>query len=223
MALRPEIASLFPSWVAGQELALPEQAEPLYPDEQTSLARAVDKRRHEFALGRTAARHALAQLGLPAGPLLPNSDRSVAWPAAVWGSISHADGLCAAVLARRERLRGIGIDVEVRRRVEPKLWRMIATDEEQARLAAIPDETERLERATLLFSAKEAFYKAQYCVTQSWVGFQDAQVHFERAGEFELELRNEVVGAHFPAGSRFAGRHALLRDHVVTGLVILPR
>ncbi|MFT3927533.1 MAG: 4'-phosphopantetheinyl transferase superfamily protein [Myxococcales bacterium] len=222
MALRPEIAGLFPPWVRGQELSQPAQAEPLYPEEEASLARAVEKRRHEFALGRTAARHALAQLGLPASPLLPNSDRSVAWPERVWGSITHTDGLCVAVAAARTEARGIGVDVELRRRVEPKLWRMIATDQEQARIAAAGDEPAQLEHATLLFSAKEAFYKAQYCVSRSWVGFHDAEVNFTGPSEFEVRLLNEVAD-HFASGTLFRGKYALLERHAVTALVIASR
>lgn len=218
-ALRREISELFPAWVAGAELTLPEEADPLFEEERSCLARAIEKRRNEFAMGRTAARRALAKLGFPPTPLLSNDDRSVAWPAYVWGSITHADGLCAAVVAKREDLRGIGIDVEVRKRVEPKLWRMIATEREQANLAQQVDEAARLERATLLFSAKEAFYKAQFCVTRSWVGFQDAEVDFEHPGEFRLRLVKDVAG-HFSKGTSFQGRFALLAGHVVTGLVI---
>jgi 4'-phosphopantetheinyl transferase EntD len=220
--LRSEIASLLPNGVLGHELSAPEEAEPLFEAEQNALARAVQKRRNEFAMGRTAARRAMAALGLPSVALPPNADRSVAWPEAVWGSISHADGLCIAVVGRRSSVRGIGIDVEVKDRVEPKLWRMIATEREQARLAEAPDERVQLERATLLFSAKEAFYKAQYCVTRSWVGFHDAETSFERPGEFRLTLLKDVA-SDLVAGTEFTGRYHWLERHVVTTLAILPR
>src|SRR5690349_10170864 len=110
VALRREIAALFPAGVHGEELTHAEAADPLFDEERTSLARAVEKRRNEFAMGRTAARRALVHMGLPAVALPPNEDRSVAWPETVWGSITHADGLCAAVLGRREEVAGIGID-----------------------------------------------------------------------------------------------------------------
>ncbi len=213
---------MFPSWVAGHELCDPDDAEPLFEQEQRCLARAVAKRRHEFAMGRTAARRAMEQLGEPRVALPPNDDRSVAWPERVWGSISHADGLCVAVVGLRSALAGIGIDVEVKDRVEPKLWRMIATQREQAQLAQGTDERARRERATLLFSAKEAFYKAQYCVSRSWVGFHDAETTFEAPGTFRLELLKDVPG-FFSAGARFEGRYVQLAEHVVTALVLPPR
>jgi len=78
------------------------------------------------------------------------------------------------------------------------------------------------ERATLLFSAKEAFYKAQYCVSQTFVGFHEAELRFDEHGQFEVTLQGDV-GTFFRAGSAFHGRYALLDAHVVTGLVIAPR
>ena len=222
VALRREIAALFPSSVAGHELSGANDAEPLFEDELRCMARAVGKRRDEFAMGRTAARRAMALLGEPRVALLPNADRSVAWPASVWGSISHADGLCVAVVGLRSTLAGIGVDVEVKDRVEPKLWRMIATEREQAYLAQGTDERVQRERATLLFSAKEAFYKAQYCVSRSWVGFHDAETTFEQPGTFQLELLKDVPG-YFSAGTRFEGRYVHLAQHVVTALVLAPR
>jgi len=43
----------------------------LYPEEEAVVARAVDRRRQEFATVRACARSALAQLGVPAGPIVP--------------------------------------------------------------------------------------------------------------------------------------------------------
>ena len=76
--MRPEVRALFPACVEGEELTSPSDAEPLHPDEEAHVARAVDKRRLEFALGRTCARRALARLGVSAPRLASNADRSVA-------------------------------------------------------------------------------------------------------------------------------------------------
>lgn len=129
--MRPEVRALFPSYVEGEELSSADQAEPLHPDEETHVARAVDKRRVEFALGRTCARRVLARLGISAPVLAAQSDRSVAWPAAAWGSITHADGYCAAVAALRSEVRGLGIDAELKTRVQEKLWKQIASERER--------------------------------------------------------------------------------------------
>lgn len=216
--MRTELKALFPEGVAGAELSRFEDAEPLFHEELAYVERAVDKRRQEYALGRTCARRALALLGLPPQPLPANSDRSVRWPEQVWGSITHAEGLCAAVAARRGDLAGIGIDAEVRGRVTPKLWSHIASPREIAWFESARDAALANERATLLFSAKEAFYKAQFCVTRTFVGFHEVELEFSDDA-FCVRLRNDIGGA-FEAGSEFVGRYALLSGHAVTGLCI---
>jgi 4'-phosphopantetheinyl transferase EntD len=221
-SLRSDIAALFPPEVKGVELSAPELAEPLFPEEELAIARAVEKRRIEFALGRTAARRALGVLGVPPVPLIANADRSVAWPAAAWGSITHADGLCAAVAALREHVAGLGIDAEVKDRVHQKLWNMIATEHEQKWLAEPTADAEQLLRAALLFSAKEAFYKAQFCVSRTWVGFHDAETEFDAQGNFQLKLLSDV-GESFARGMCFSGKFTERERHVVTGLVISSR
>jgi 4'-phosphopantetheinyl transferase EntD len=219
--VRPELRALFPRAIAGAELARDEDAEPLFAEEEACVARAVEKRKREYALGRTCARRALAELGLPRVPLPSNADRSVRWPAEVWGSITHADGFCAAVAARRTDVAGIGIDAEVRARVTPKLWSHIASPREIAWFEHAGDAAAANERATLLFSAKEAFYKAQFCLSQSFVGFHEVELEFGTAS-FCVRLQNDI-GDVFRAGAEFTGSFTLLAQHVVTALTINPR
>src|SRR5215469_16812348 len=74
---------------------------PLRPAEAAIVARAVEKRRAEFATGRACAHAALDAWGAPDAPLLPGPDRAPLWPDGFVGSISHARGACAAVAAPR--------------------------------------------------------------------------------------------------------------------------
>lgn len=217
----PELFRLFPSTVRVVELSDPDLAEPLHPEEEPAVARAIEKRRVEFALGRTAARKALAALGMPQVALPANPDRSVAWPEAVWGSITHAERICAAVACRRSDHAGIGIDAEVSGRVQQNLWSHIATDREIAWFDQAGDALEAARRATLLFSAKEAFYKAQFCVSRAWVGFHDAEMRLDASGGFEVELLVDVAES-FARGQRFVGRYALTERHVLTGMTLDP-
>lgn len=218
--MRPEVRALFPAYVAGAELCSPELAEPLHPEEAAHVQKAVEKRRTEFALGRTCARRALAQLGIEAPVLLALPDRSVAWPDAAWGSITHADRYCAAVAVLRSEARGIGMDAEEKTRVHQRLWKQIAGARETAWLDAAGSEDASLLRAALLFSAKETFYKAQFCVTRAWVGFHDAEVRIDEHGGFEIELLVDVANV-LERGSVYAGKYAVLEEHVVTGMVIV--
>lgn len=217
-----EVVRLFPSTVRVVELSDPDLAEPLYPEEERAVARAVEKRKVEFALGRTAARKALRALGLPPVALPPNPDRSVAWPEGVCGSITHAERICAAVAALLSDHAGLGIDAEVNGRVQRNLWTHVATAREIAWFEAAPDEAEAARRATLLFSAKEAFYKAQFCISHAWVGFHDAELSFDESGNFEVELLKDVAGS-FALGQRFTGQYRISKEHVLTSVVLPPQ
>ena len=101
--------------------------------------------------------------------------------------------------------------------MRPPLWRRIATPSELAWLRAQADQGERW--ATLLFSAKEAFYKAQYPSSSTFLGFQAAAFRPAGDGRFELELLRDVPNIG-PAGARFAGRYAADPERCYTGICL---
>ena len=59
--------------------------------------------------------------------------------------------------------------------LQTKLWPTLFTEREQYYLDRLKPTVARLE-ATIFFSAKESFYKCQYPLTKSWVGFQDVEL-----------------------------------------------
>jgi enterobactin synthetase component D len=138
-----------------------------FPD---ALAKAVLKRRIEFAAGRLCAALALDKLGVAPCPLAANADRSVAWPAGTVGSITHAHGFAWAVVARGPR--GIGIDSE-------SIARGLRAADEVRDQVLTPDESSLLDvlgldpkLSTLLaFSAKEAVFKALAPTVGRFFGF----------------------------------------------------
>ena len=145
------------------------------PLEWEDIASAVPHRQREFVAGRLIARALSDQLCLPPSPLRRAEDRAPVWPADRVGSLSHCDTLCAAAIGIPPAIRSVGIDIETIGRVEPKLWPTLFTEQETRYFTSLPPETVALE-TTLFFSAKESFYKCQYPLTQSWVGFQDVEV-----------------------------------------------
>lgn len=219
--MRPELLGFFSDVVAFAELPQSAPTDPLFPEERTAIEKAVDKRKREFELGRTCARRALTQLGIAPRALPMNADRSVTWPSEAWGTITHADNFYAAAAVLRKHARGIGIDAEVRARVAPHLWSHIASEREIAWFRKAPNAQQANERATLLFSAKESFYKAQFCASRAWVGFHDAELWFDDAGNFEVELLIDA-GDAYARGARFRGRYLLLQQHVLTQLIVAP-
>jgi 4'-phosphopantetheinyl transferase EntD len=173
--LSPGLASLFPEGVVAAEMRLPGDPSLLALEEAAAVANAVPKRVGEFTAGRLCARRALAELGVVGIPIKAAADRQPIWPEGIVGSITHTEGLCAAVVTERKFLRAIGIDTESARSVEPALWPRILIRAELDWLASL-EAHERAAAATLIFSAKEAAYKCQYPVTGERLGFSDLNV-----------------------------------------------
>ena len=180
--LSTAFSELFPPGVAAAELRMPGDASLLYPEEAVSVVKAVPKRVGEFAAGRLCARRALAEFGITGVPLTMAPDRAPVWPESMVGSITHARGLCAAVVAERRCFASLGLDVEVTGDVKRDLWRHICVAAESAWLESLPVPAQA-SAATLIFSAKEAFYKCQYPITQERLNFSDLRVGLAEPGE----------------------------------------
>jgi 4'-phosphopantetheinyl transferase EntD len=198
---------ILPSGVIANELrgsAHPYVAS-LSAEENIAIAFAVPSRRLEFAAGRACARKGLEALGLPPGvPLAPRADRSPTWPAQCVGSITHTQRYVAAAVALRSRFIGIGIDAEVCGRVEQNLWPLIFTDSEVLLLRRLPA-SEASVVSTLLFSAKEAIYKAIYPHTRVRLDFLDVAVQLAGPGEFTAQAAREPNV--LPFEQRLRGRY----------------
>jgi 4'-phosphopantetheinyl transferase EntD len=153
---------------------------PLHPEETAAVARAVPKRRHEYAAGRACARAALARLGIPPGPLLRDAHRGAPlWPAGVVGSITHCDGYRAAAVARSTDILTLGIDAEPHDRLpDGVLDAILATDAERAALAELALRAPDIHWDRLFFSAKETVYKAWYPYHRRFLSFQEAELLF---------------------------------------------
>ena len=180
------------------------------------VAQAQPKRREEFAGGRDCARRALRGLGIEEAPLLVNADRTPRWPDGIVGSITHTDGYCAAAVGRRSQFRGIGIDAENLGAVEPQLWQDICAAEELAWLMTRPEE-QRPTLATLMFSAKEAFYKCQYAVTGRRPAFNEVTIAIG-VEKFRARSRRDI--GLLPQDEELAGTYWMVRGLVVCALAI---
>ncbi len=166
------IEALFPPGVAAAELRSPGDASLLDPAESLIVARAVPKRVGEFAAGRLCARSAMARLGIERFAVVAGADRQPIWPEGLVGSITHTRGFCAAVVGRRAQFAALGLDTECADSVRPELWRSICADTEIDWIGSLPPSAQ-VSAATLVFSAKEAFYKCQYPCTGERLSFHD--------------------------------------------------
>jgi 4'-phosphopantetheinyl transferase EntD len=169
------LIGLFPAGVVAAELRTPGDPALLMPAEAVYLGRAVPKREREFAAGRLCARRALAEFGIVDFPLEVADDRQPKWPDFMVGSITHTTGFCAAVAAPRTRIAALGLDSEVVGDVNAEIWHSICVASETAWVQSLPA-PERAAAVTLIFSAKEAFYKCQYSVVRERLDFHDVSV-----------------------------------------------
>jgi 4'-phosphopantetheinyl transferase EntD len=160
---------------------------------------------------------------VPAASLLVGAKREPLWPDGIVGSIAHDPSLCVVAVARSGAYVGIGVDVEPEGALEPAVADRIWSPEEAAHAARRDDMSEGL-ASRLVFSAKEAFYKCQFPLTRTYVGFKEVSVRLGD-GTFELVLENAV--AELPAGARFRGSWRRAEDKLLAAMVLrrgeLPR
>ena len=196
---------------------------PSDPKEAQCVARAIDKRKREFAAGRACARIALAKLGIRDFSLLSNAeDRTPIWPSGIVGSISHTAGCCGVAASRLGEVRGVGYDVEESKPLDRRVLQDICTPREIDRLSEFAhdpvQEWSDLDWAKVVFSAKESFYKCYYPANRYYLGFHDVEIDLlPEEGRFVARL----IKADAPdiEGEReLSGLFARSQDHIFTGV-----
>ncbi|MDQ0752684.1 4'-phosphopantetheinyl transferase EntD [Streptomyces africanus] len=171
------IGELLPQTVVTVEAYGDEGADaPLYPEEAALVTRAVAKRRREFAAVRSCARRAMEKLGVPPQPVLPGERGAPRWPAGLAGSMTHCDGYCAAALVRAADLASLGIDAETHGPLPEGVLPAVALPSETERLRHLAAQRPDVHWDRLLFSAKEAVYKAWFPLTGKWLDFTEADI-----------------------------------------------
>jgi 4'-phosphopantetheinyl transferase EntD len=215
----PAIAGLFPAEVVSLRASAAMWGAPLPAAEAAHVARAVSRRRREFAAGRHCARQALAELGVRDFALHPDADRVPVWPRGIVGSISHCEGFCGVAVTRSERFAGIGFDVECDDPLSADLLDTICTPAERRWISSLGGSA--IDWPKLVFSAKECFYKCYFPLARTHLDFADVVIHVEQdANRFVAELIAPAAPP-LPGGARrLAGRFAVEPPFVLTGTVL---
>jgi enterobactin synthetase component D len=187
------LRALLPDGATFAELTIEGPEPALLGDEAAAVARAVAKRRREFAFGRACARAALGVnvaigVGQGGAPI---------WPAGVTGSITHTDDYAAAAVTRTGH---IGIDVE-------SLARM---DEIEGLASRVALPSERAVPVGVVFSAKESVYKCLFPTARRFLEFADVELAFDRDGFRVLRATG------YANASGVVGRFAMSSDRVAT-------
>jgi 4'-phosphopantetheinyl transferase EntD len=186
----------------------------LWPEEGGAIIRAHEKRKHEFSTGRVLARLAMADLGLAAAAVPRAEDRTPVWPAAIKGSITHAGDVAVVAVARADAVHGLGVDLEATERVVERLYGKIFTAGEQTILRSADP---RL--AGVMFSAKEAGFKAVHPRVGRYIAFREAEA---QVSWHDRTVRFRYVGDHEPNRimEHGVGRFCFFERYVLTVFII---
>lgn len=206
------LGSLLPAGIKHAVGRIPEGPRFRFQAEAERMGSAGDYRKREFAGGRDCARAALGRAGFPEEPIPADDDGVPVWPAGARAAISHSRAYCAAVAARSAEYRILGLDLEKTNRLSRSAIARVVHPKEQAYVQG--DQ----QQASLLFCAKEAFFKAQFPVWRTNANFHDlvlavdaendsmAVQHIDR--RFPEELRALATDIQF--------RFRFFEDFVVT-------
>jgi 4'-phosphopantetheinyl transferase EntD len=222
--LSAPLAWLYPAGAVVAELR--EAGDPglLLPAEAQFLGRALPKRVHEFAAGRLCARRALAEFGVHQFAIEVGADRQPLWPPLLAGSITHTAGFCAAVAAPCEHAAALGIDSEIVGDVNPQIWRSICLPSETAWIHSLPP-ARQAAAVTLVFCAKEAFYKCQFPVVHQRLNFHDVRIEAGEWGGAQGDFWvHATAGLAAPVRTQLPlqGRYLLHEQFITAGIAWRP-
>lgn len=193
-----------------------------FAEEMSCIARAVPQRQREFLTARSCARTALARLGAAPVAIGAGSDRAPVWPLGVVGSITHCHGYRGAAVAWSKDIAALGIDAEPNEPLPPNVAGLILSRAEQAQLASPQAANINLDR--LIFSAKEAVFKAWWPLTSSELDFMDVGITIDAAhGTFSAALRASVRLRAEVQDLRFGGRWVVQDGLILTSVISRAR
>jgi 4'-phosphopantetheinyl transferase EntD len=128
-------------------------------------------RRRASGAARIAARRLLGELGSDASaPLLRSRSGAPFWPAGVVGSLAHDDEFAVAAVALRADAACLGIDIEPAEPLPSDIVDRVLSAEER-RLT----KNDRVS-SHLIFSTKEAVYKALSALNGSPLDYDDIEI-----------------------------------------------
>ena len=179
-----------PSIMSGAGDDDPFDLPPILHADEAAFARGLSPiRRASWVGGRVALRAALTAIAFDApAPILATPRGGPAMPSGVLGSVSHKNDLAVALVARAAAAPAVtvGIDVEAVRALKRDIARHVLTADERAALP--PEGPARDAEVLLLFSAKEAIYKALDPWVGRFVSFQEATVARAPGGGLRASL-----------------------------------
>jgi 4'-phosphopantetheinyl transferase EntD len=169
--LESALASIaIPGIACGHRIIADGDEDALLAPERAAFAGSVVKVRRASGAARIVARELMEQLGYPAQAVPRSGAGAPTWPAGLVGSLAHDAGVAVAALASSADFLSVGIDIEPAEPLEPELLDVVATAGERK------DIGNRQFGGRLLFTAKEAVYKAVYPLDHTFLDHHDVEV-----------------------------------------------
>lgn len=168
------------------------------------------QRQREYITGRLCAMHAAKVLTGETVRVDRDNIGIPIWPTHLAGSIAHTSAIACAAVTLRAKRPHLGIDIE----------RVIAPEYVNDVLSVCATQDEIMGNrtpmhATLLFSSKEAFFKAYYHMICSTIDFTDVTASPLNAPN-TLQISTVRPLGQLPAGFSSNVRYRSYQDNVIT-------
>ena len=147
-------------------------------DFPTQIRNSTPKRQAEFMAGRLCAQLGLSSYGYFRHSVATGTYREPIWPDAFAGSITHNSQYAAAILCPKIYCTGIGIDIEtvISRKMCSAMINSVVSSEELDYLYSVDAHLTLDCLLTLVFSAKESFFKAAFCKVRRYFNFDAIRI-----------------------------------------------
>ncbi|UDL86997.1 4'-phosphopantetheinyl transferase superfamily protein [Mesorhizobium sp. PAMC28654] len=142
----------------------------LLPDEARSIPARQPAMRRASGAARWIAHGLLADIGFNDFAILRTPSGAPAWPQGITGSLAHDDEMAVAAVAPISQISSLGIDVEPAQPLPDDIFAIVGTG------ADVTGAVDRHLAGRILFSAKEAVYKAVYPLDRQILGYEDIAV-----------------------------------------------
>mgnify|MGYP000302980369 CR=1 FL=1 len=142
----------------------------LLPAERETIRTTHERRLRESGAARNIARRLLNNLGFRSSAILRDRDSAPVWPPGIVGSLAHDDAFAIAAIAPATTFTSIGIDIEPAEPLTDDVQQLVTGP-----LDRIGDNADPI-ASKLVFSAKEAAYKAAFPASREVLGFEDVTI-----------------------------------------------
>lgn len=183
-----------------------------------SISRSSKKRQREFVAGRYCASRALQSAGHELDAELSIGENKLPnWPSGWTGSISHCKTVTIAIAGQTSLHSSLGVDVE--EWMDTQVAKNVQSEIGLPSEIALFQDLSPHHALTLLFSAKEALYKALYPLVRQFFDFKAVQAISVTESTLKLRLCIDL-GERWPSGSELVVAYAFFPDHVFTMLCL---